>query len=465
MRSVRLFAISAIWLGYSIEAPLTSSIGEDDDDIVLNIFGNHRIVINEVVATVTVTAFSGSATSGPYRLEAGPGATPAGPSKPNSAVGSGAGPAGVSILGNTDSAGSPPANKPSPPVSQPTVLVPACDPTLDRSSFDHLLLSPRQDFYYSQRDIGSGTGSVAVVRVPQLVYPAVQLQVSSAIQRVTCTTDSAQIQFANQAAYNAALSNWRKAGTFILVAYGEGCGSGHAAGEQDYLVVTSVTGDGSSIITAVIRVTDFEGAVGRETVVTIDIGTFNPTNGTGGFNVIPGADDNRGNFTVGGDLGSNGGAGGPSLSSGGPPMSSGDNPVNFPVAGSSGGNGGAGGPSLPSGMDNFDQQLDDLIGFVSIDDPKFDAQFFPTPPNRVIRHRGAADRDFESNIEKRGFRDFLKKIGDIIRDVGGTGFHFRQGTDIFCYRKLRQRLKRLSRHWPQLLHFLGTRKTSSKERP
>lgn len=457
MRSVRLFVILAIWLGYSIAAPLITSIGEGDDDVVLNIFGNHRIVINEVVATVTVTAFSGSATSGPYRLEAGPGATPPGPSRPNSAAGSGAGPGGDPILGNTGPVGPPSANKPSPPVSQPTVLVPACDPTLDRSSFDHLLLSPRQDFYYTQRDIGSGSGSVAVVRVPQLVYPAVQLQVSSAIQRVTCNADSAQIQFANQAAYDTALANWSKAGTFILVAYGQSCGSGHAAGEQDYLVVTSVTGDGSSIITAVIRVTDFEGAVGRETVVTVDIGTFNPTNGTGGFIVVPGAGDNPANSTVGGSSGGNGGAGGPS-----PP--SGDNPVNFPLAGSSGGNGGAGEPSLPSGMDSFDRQLDNLIGFVSIDDPKFDAQFFPTPANPVTRHRSAADRDSKSNIEERGIGDFFSKIRGIISNVSGTGLHWRQSTDVVCYRQRARRNKRLHKHWLQLLYSSRTRKITSKER-
>jgi hypothetical protein len=157
---------------------------------------------------------------------------------------------------------------------------------------DHLLLNLKQEFYYTQQGIGSGIGTVATVKVQQLVYPAVQLQVSSAIQGVTCTSKSAQIQFGNQDAYDIALTNWNKAGTFILVAYGEGCGPGHAAGEQDYLVVTSVTGDGSSTITAVIHITDFEGAVGRETIVTVDIGIFNPTNDTGGFTVIPGAGNN-----------------------------------------------------------------------------------------------------------------------------------------------------------------------------
>lgn len=192
-------------------------------------------------------------------------------------------------------------SQPSPPASQPAVLVPACDPALDRSSLDHLLLNPKQDFHYSQQGIGSGSGTVATVKVPQPVDPAVQLQVSSAIQRVTCTSNSAQIQFGNQAAYDAALANWIKVGAFILVAYSEGCCSGHAAGKQDYLVVTSVTGDGSNTITAVIRVTNFESAVGRETVATVDIGIFNPTNGTDGFTVIPGAGNNTTNGTTGGN--------------------------------------------------------------------------------------------------------------------------------------------------------------------
>lgn len=434
MRSLRLLSLSALWLGHAIASPIVTNIREDDDDIVLNIYGKHRIIINEIGETA---ACSGTATSSPNRLEAGPGASTQGPAGPNSAAGSGASsagdPAGGSNLGNASPAGPPPAGRPSPPASQPTVLVPACDPALDRSSFDHLLLSPKQDFYYSQQGVESGSGSVAIVKVPQLVYPAVQLQVSSAIQRVTCTSNSAQIQFSNQAAYATALANWSEAGTFILVAYGNGCGSGHAAGEQDYLVVTSVAGDGSSTITAVIRVTDFEGAVGRETVVTVDIGIFNPTNGTGGFTVIPGAGNNTVNPTAGGNPGGNGGGG--------------DNTVN-PTAGSSaGGSGGDNGGSLPSGFDSFDEELDDLIGLVSVDDPDFDAQFFPRPPDPVLRHRRSADQVNEFNIEKRGFGDFLKKVGKAISNVSGTELDWRQNTDFhFCYRQHGQRRRRQNRH-------------------
>lgn len=384
---MKLLSLSVLWLGYAVASPISTTSGNDDEDIVLNIYGNHRIVINEIPDTA---ACSGSATSSPNRLEAGPGASVPGPPQPNPGVKSGAGPAGGPAGGPGGPTGPPPPSQPSPPASQPTVLVPACDPALDRSSLDHLLLSPKQDFYYTQQGIGSASGSVAVVRVPQLVYPAVQLQVSTSIQRVTCTASSAQIEFANQAAYAAALDNWSKAGTFILVAYGEGCGSGHAAGEQDYLVVTSVTGDGSLTIKAVIRITDFEGAVGRETVVTVDIGVFNPTNGTDGFTVIPGA----GNGTTGG-----GGSGG----------------------GGSGGGSGGDDPSLPSGFDSdFDEQLDGQIGVVSIDDPDYDAQFFPSSPASTMRHRRASHDETEFSIEKRGFRDFLKKVGDGIRKVGTT---------------------------------------------
>lgn len=422
MRSLKSLSLSALWLSHAIASPIVTSIGEEDDDIVLNVYGKHRIIINQLDETAT---FSGSDASNPQRLEAGPGGPPQGPPQSKAAVDSGTGSgvysagglagvsAGNSNLGNTSPAGPSPVNKPSPPASQPTVLVPACDPALDRSSLDNLLLSPKQDFYYAQQGTGSGSGSVAVVRVPQLVFPAVQLQVSSAIQRVTCTTNSAEIQFSNQAAYATALEDWSKAGTFILVAYGEGCGSGHAAGEQDYLVVTSVTGDASTTITAVIRITDFEGAVGRETVVTVDIGIFNPTNDTGGFTVVPGA---------------------------------GDNPVNVTAGGNPGGDGSDGGASLPSGFDSFDGQLDDQIGLVSVDDPDFDAQFFPRPPNPVTRHRRAADSNNEFNIEKRGIRDFFKKIGNAISNVSTTELDRRQLADRHHHRGHERRKKRRKKH-------------------
>ncbi|KAH8773574.1 hypothetical protein F5883DRAFT_641561 [Diaporthe sp. PMI_573] len=198
-----------------------------------------------------------------------------------------------------------------------------------------------------------------------MVYPAVQLQVSSAIQGVTCTSNSAQIQFGNQYAYDIALANWNKA---------------------DYLVVTSVTGDGSSTITAVIYITDFEGAVGRETIVTVDIGIFNPTNDTGGFTIIPGAGNNTTDGAAGGNLGGGGGGGG------------GD------------------GASLPSGFDSFDEELDNQIGLVSVDDPDFDAQFFPSPATSTSSHRRAANRVTEIDIEKRGIGDFFRKTARAAED-------------------------------------------------
>lgn len=383
MRSLKCLSFSALWLGHAIASPIVSSVREDDDDIVLNIHGKHRIIINEVAETL---ACSGSATSSPHRLEAGPGLSPQRPPQLDSAVAPGVGPGVGSAGGDVGGspAGSPPGSKPSPLAFQPTVLVPACDPALDRSSLGHLLLNPKQDFYYTQQGIGSGSGTVATIKIPQLVYPAVQLQVSSAIQRVTCTSNSAQIQFGNKGAYSTALENWSKAGTFILVAYGEGCGAGHAAGEQDHLVVTSVTGDGLNTITAVIRVTDFKGAVGRETVVTVDIGIFNPTNGTGGFNVIPGTGNNTTNGTIGGNSGG-------------------------------GGDGGGGdGTSLPSGFDSFDEDLDNQIGLVNVDDPDFDAQFFPSPATSTSRHRRAANRNNGFDIEKRWFgSDIWKRFKNV----------------------------------------------------
>lgn len=409
MRSLGFLSLSALWLGHAIASPVVLSIGEDDDDIVLNVHGNHRIVINEIAETA---ACSGDETSRPHRLEAGPGASPPGlPDTNRPGVGSGVGPAGGPVGGSPT--GSPATKKPSPPASQPTVLVPACDPTLDRSSLDHLLLSTKQDFYYTQKDIGSGSGTVATVKIPQLVYPAVQLQVSSAIQRVTCTSNAAQIHFNNQDAYLTALENWGSAYSFILVVYGEDCGSGYAVGEQDYLVVTSVTGDGSSTITASVTVTDFEGAVGRETVVTIDIGIFNPTNGTDGFTVVPGT----GNNTTGGTTGAG--------------------------SGDAGDGGGGDGAPLASGFDKFDEELDNQIGFVTVDDPDFDAQFFPSPATSITRHRRAANRDNGFHIEKRWFGS---DIWNKFKNVSAPELDQKRDSDICQCRAHKLRKKRPNKH-------------------
>jgi hypothetical protein len=407
MRSLRYVSLLVLLLGSAIASPIATVIGEDNDDIVINVYGHHRIVINEIAETA---ACPGSGTSNPHRLDAGPGASAQGPQAPRPDVSavpvitedtdSTGGSTGVASGGKP--AGLSPANQQSPPASQPTVLVPACDPALDRSSLGHLLLNSKQDFYYAHNGVGIGSGTAATVKVPELVYPAVQLQVSSAIQRVTCTPTSAQIQFGDQAAYDTAFENWSNAGTFILVAYGEGCGSGHAAGEQDYLVVTSIKGDGSTTITAVISITDFEGAVGRQTVITIDIGIFNPTSSTDGFIVVPGSTNNPTNGTA---------------------------------------------DSLPSGFDNFDEQLDNLIGFVSIDEPDFDAQFFPRPPISTNRHRRGSNRGANVSIEKRGFFD---KIGSFFSSVSSTQYDLMKDADRHHYRWQRRRMSWLQLHYPRL---------------
>lgn len=153
--------------------------------------------------------------------------------------------------------------------------------------------------------------------------------------------------------------------------------------------------------------------MGRETVVTVEIGTFNPTNDTDGFTVIPGA---------------------------------GDSPVNVTAGANPGGGGGDGEASLPSGFDSFDAQLDDQIGLVSVDDPDFDAQFFPRPPNPVSRHRRAAESNNEFDIEERGIRDFFRKIGNHIRNVSTTEVYQRQVADRHHHREHERRKKRQKKH-------------------
>lgn len=92
MRSLKYLSLSALWLSHAIASPIVTSIGEEDDDIVLNIYGKHRIIINQLDETA---ACSKDDAPSPQRLEAGPGGPAQGPPQSNSAVGSGPASAGA----------------------------------------------------------------------------------------------------------------------------------------------------------------------------------------------------------------------------------------------------------------------------------------------------------------------------------------------------------------------------------
>lgn len=51
MRSLKYLSLSALWLSHTIASPIVTSIGEEDDDIVLNIYGKYRIIINQLDET------------------------------------------------------------------------------------------------------------------------------------------------------------------------------------------------------------------------------------------------------------------------------------------------------------------------------------------------------------------------------------------------------------------------------
>lgn len=54
---------------------------------------------------------------------------------------------------------------------------------------------------------------------------------------------------------------------------------------------------------------------------------------------------------------------------------------------------------------------------MSIDDPDFDAQFFPSPATSTSRHMRAANYDIDFNIEKSVIWDFFEKVGNGIKSV------------------------------------------------
>lgn len=240
----------------------------------INVEGTPAIVINEIVATTTVTV------SGSY------------PNPTQSAT---------SVISN-QSTGYDGSNQATPdsiveeepsPASTgtaSTILIPAVHPNKDLSRVDNLKKSKSAQLFYSQYipSDESGPGAVngslpsdipiATIKIPVLAHPVVQLENSGHIASFSCSSSSAKITFSSQRAFNTALADWHGEGNFIIITYDPSCGDGHGKNERNFVLVTSINPDKSSLsIVAKITHISFAEATGGDNIVHVDIGKYTPS--------------------------------------------------------------------------------------------------------------------------------------------------------------------------------------------
>lgn len=163
---------------------------------------------------------------------------------------------------------------------------------------------------------------------------------SSLISDLTCDATSLSVKFTSQVAFDTAQSHWSvEASSFVAITSNPACAS--ISGQHEYVLVNKITfsPDGLSA-TASITLIDLTQAVGDNNPVDVQLGNFTLSNG-----------DGSGSFSAGGP----GGPGGFTNSSSPPPSST--NP--------------------DSSSPDFDVALDELIGFLDVDDEAYWPQLYP----------------------------------------------------------------------------------------
>lgn len=236
---------------------------------------------------------------------------------------------------------------------------------------------------------------VAFVNIPQMAYPCVVLDHSSLISDLTCDSTSLSVKFTSQVAFDTAQSHWTvEASSFVAITSNPACAS--ASGEHGYVLVDQVrfSPDGLSA-TASISLIDLTKAVGDNNPVEVQLGNFTLSNG-----------DGSGSFTAGGP-------GGPITNSTSPPPSS-TNP--------------------DSSSPDFDVALDELIGFLDVDDEAYWPQLYPgvtgetfadfagedigpALPAQPEKRRRPSPTHVYTRLERRGW---WSSVVNTVKNVGST---------------------------------------------
>ncbi|KAL2845880.1 hypothetical protein BJY01DRAFT_247487 [Aspergillus pseudoustus] len=149
-------------------------------------------------------------------------------------------------------------------------VIPAQDPTVDRSSILNLAASKYATLYYAGQ-----AGSAVVEVIYHMKYPQVTLENSDLIDSVTCGANSITLTLGSQAAYNM-VTQWPTS-NLILVTNADTCNSDSQRGVY---MVQGYTGDESSLtVTLSVFATNWAD-VSDTMEVSYGVGTTNPTGTT-----------------------------------------------------------------------------------------------------------------------------------------------------------------------------------------
>lgn len=153
------------------------------------------------------------------------------------------------------------------------ILGPAIHPNVDPTNFNNLKTYSNLSLYYSGAQGSAAANTMGMVKVPVTQYPVVQLENSGHLHNMSCSANSAQVDFVNQQAYQTALNDWKAKGTFVLITYNPNCGAGFDTNKREFILVKSITPipSTSSILVSASFV-DFQTVVGNASDVTVEFG-------------------------------------------------------------------------------------------------------------------------------------------------------------------------------------------------
>ena len=154
------------------------------------------------------------------------------------------------------------------------MLIPVVHPLIDLGDVSHLKADNSANLYYSDRKAISMTSQTSLVSIPRTQYPIVRLEHTSYVSSMTCSSESAILEFSTQTAFQTSAADWKQKIPFILVSYVSSCGAGYSSKTRDYLLVHKFAPNPSSkSITATITHVDFSTAIGPSSEVNVQIGT------------------------------------------------------------------------------------------------------------------------------------------------------------------------------------------------
>ena len=155
------------------------------------------------------------------------------------------------------------------------LLKPAVHPSVDRSDLVNLHAQNGVTLHFDSNPDPQVDSIIATVSTASGTYPIVQVDNTQYIKSVTCTSNTAEISFSNENAFNTAANDWQSKSQFILISHDPKCGSGYATGKLDYALVSRMTTDNSTLtVNAEISFVDYTKVIGEDTLVTTALNQY-----------------------------------------------------------------------------------------------------------------------------------------------------------------------------------------------